>query len=83
VQDVGQQGQGADSGLDPDEWFPAGIDPVTARQEAAAVIAVFTSCLVRVEVASQTAACTAGRHRLTQPTSWSPSAPGVEACQPK
>jgi hypothetical protein len=32
VQDVGQQGQGADSGLDPDEWFPVGIDPVTAAR---------------------------------------------------
>jgi hypothetical protein len=39
----------ADSGLDPDEWFPVGIDPATARQEAAAAIAVCTSCRVRVD----------------------------------
>jgi Transcription factor WhiB len=39
----------ADSGLDPDEWFPVGINPATARQEAAAAIAVCTGCLVRVD----------------------------------
>ena len=37
----------ADSGLDPDEWFPASIEPATARHEAAAAIAVCTMCLVR------------------------------------
>ena len=39
----------ADSGLDPDQWFPVSLDPARARQEAAAAIAVCTSCLVRGE----------------------------------
>ena len=39
----------ADSGLDPDQWFPVSVDPARARQEAAAAIAVCTSCLVRGE----------------------------------
>jgi Transcription factor WhiB len=46
---VVRQARCADSGLDPDEWFPVGIDPVTARQEAAAAIAVCAGCLVRVD----------------------------------
>jgi hypothetical protein len=37
----------ADSGLDPDEWFPVSIEPGRARQEAAAAIAVCAGCLVR------------------------------------
>jgi hypothetical protein len=39
----------ADSGLDPDQWFPVSVDPASARREAAAAIAVCTSCLVRGE----------------------------------
>ena len=39
----------ADSGLDPDRWFPVSVDPATARQEAAAAIAICTGCLVRGE----------------------------------
>jgi Transcription factor WhiB len=39
----------ADSGLDPDQWFPVSADPARARQEAAAAIAVCTSCLVQDE----------------------------------
>ena len=39
----------ADSGLDPDEWFPASIEPAAARHEAAAAIAVCTMCLVRAQ----------------------------------
>jgi hypothetical protein len=39
----------ADSGLDPDQWFPVSVDPASARQEAAAAIAVCTGCLVRSE----------------------------------
>jgi Transcription factor WhiB len=39
----------ADSGLDPDQWFPVSADPARARQEAAAAIAVCTSCLVQGE----------------------------------
>jgi hypothetical protein len=38
-----------DSGLDPDQWFPVSVDPASARLEAAAAIAVCTSCLVRGE----------------------------------
>ena len=39
----------ADSGLDPDEWFPVSIEPARARHEAAAAIAVCTSCPVRAQ----------------------------------
>lgn len=46
---VTRYGRCADSGLDPDQWFPVSADPARARQEAAAAIAVCTSCLVRGE----------------------------------
>jgi len=39
----------ADSGLDPDDWFPVSIEPATARQEAATAIAICTMCLVRAQ----------------------------------
>jgi Transcription factor WhiB len=39
----------ADSGLDPDRWFPVSVDPARACLEAAAAIAVCTGCLVRGE----------------------------------
>jgi Transcription factor WhiB len=39
----------ADSSLDPDEWFPVSIEPALARREAAAAIAVCTSCQVRTQ----------------------------------
>jgi transcription factor WhiB len=39
----------ADSGLDPDRWFPVSVDPARARLEAAAAIAVCAGCLVRGE----------------------------------
>ena len=39
----------AGSSLDPDQWFPVSVDPASARLEAAAAIAVCTSCLVRGE----------------------------------
>ena len=39
----------ADSGLDPDLWFPVSVDPAGARLEAAAAIVVCTGCLVRGE----------------------------------
>jgi hypothetical protein len=39
----------AGSGLDPDEWFPLSIEPAMARHEAAAAIAVCTTCPVRAE----------------------------------
>jgi hypothetical protein len=34
-------------GVDPDQWFPVSADPRQARQEAAAAIAICTSCPVR------------------------------------
>ena len=37
----------ADGGLDPDEWFPVSAEAGMARQEAAAAIAVCSTCLVR------------------------------------
>ena len=37
----------AESGLDPDHWFPVSATPDSARREAAAAIAVCTGCLVR------------------------------------
>jgi len=37
----------ADSGLDPDEWFPVSEEPAAARQQAAAAIAVCRACPVR------------------------------------
>jgi hypothetical protein len=39
----------ADSGLDPDEWFPVSIDAARARHEAAAAIAICAECPVRVQ----------------------------------
>jgi hypothetical protein len=37
------------SSLDPDEWFPVSAEMDKARHEAAAAIAVCTTCLVRAE----------------------------------
>jgi hypothetical protein len=39
----------ADSGLDPDQWYPVSTEPARARHEAAAAIAVCTSCPVRAQ----------------------------------
>ena len=39
--------QCSDGGLDPDQWFPVSPDPRQARQEAAAAIAICTTCPVR------------------------------------
>jgi hypothetical protein len=39
--------QCSDGRLDPDQWFPVSADPGRARQEAAAAIAVCTTCPVR------------------------------------
>jgi Transcription factor WhiB len=39
--------QCADAGLDPDQWFPVSAEAAKARQEAAAAIAICTTCLVR------------------------------------
>jgi len=39
----------ADSGLDPDEWFPVSPEPVTARHEGTAAIAVCATCMVRAQ----------------------------------
>ena len=43
------QARCADSGLDPDQWYPASTNPARARHEAAAAIAVCTSCPVRYQ----------------------------------
>jgi WhiB family redox-sensing transcriptional regulator len=39
----------AGSSLDPDEWFPVSAEPAPARHEAAAAIAVCTTCPVRAQ----------------------------------
>ena len=39
--------QCSDGRLDPDQWFPVSADPGRARQEAAAAIAICTTCPVR------------------------------------
>ena len=44
---VARQARCAGSGLDPDQWYPVSIEPARARHEAAAAIAVCTSCPVR------------------------------------
>ena len=46
---VATQARCADSGLDPDQWYPVSIEPARARHEAAAAIAVCTSCPVRAQ----------------------------------
>src|ERR1700729_4220085 len=46
---VARQARCAASGLDPDQWYPASIEPARARHEAAAAIAVCTSCPVRAQ----------------------------------
>ena len=46
---VARQARCADSGLDPDQWYPVSIKPAQARHEAAAAIAVCTSCPVRAQ----------------------------------
>ena len=44
---VNRHARCADGGLDPDQWFPVSADPGRARQEAAAAIAICTTCPVR------------------------------------
>jgi hypothetical protein len=39
----------ADSGLDPEEWFPVSVESSKARQEAAVAIAVCARCQVRCQ----------------------------------
>ena len=46
---VAGQARCADSGLDPDQWYPASTNPARARHEAAAAIAVCASCPVRAQ----------------------------------
>jgi Transcription factor WhiB len=46
---VARHARCADSGLDPDDWFPVSIDAARARHEAAAAIAVCTGCPVRAQ----------------------------------
>ena len=44
---VAGQARCADSGLDPDQWYPVSAEPAQARHEAAAAIAVCAGCPVR------------------------------------
>src|SRR4051812_22288249 len=44
---VAGQARCADSGLDPDQWYPISTEPARARYEAAAAIAVCGRCPVR------------------------------------
>jgi WhiB family redox-sensing transcriptional regulator len=46
---VARQARCADSGLDPDQWFPVSAERARARHEAAAAIAVCTTCPVRAQ----------------------------------
>jgi WhiB family redox-sensing transcriptional regulator len=46
---VARQARCADSGLDPDQWYPVSTNPARARHEAAAAIAVCASCPVRAQ----------------------------------
>jgi hypothetical protein len=46
---VARQARCADSGLDPDQWYPVSTEPAQGRHEAAAAIAVCTSCPVRAQ----------------------------------
>src|SRR5580704_13675251 len=39
----------AEASLDPDQWFPVSADAGKARQEAAAAIAICTTCPVRAQ----------------------------------
>ena len=44
---VARHARCADGDLEPDQWFPVSTDADSARQEAAAAIAICTTCLVR------------------------------------
>lgn len=44
---VARHARCADGDLDPDQWFPVSTDADSARQEAAAAIAICATCLVR------------------------------------
>ena len=46
---VARQARCAGSGLDPDQWYPVSVETARARHEAAAAIAVCTSCPVRAQ----------------------------------
>ena len=46
---VARRARCADSGLDPDAWFPVSVEPAGARREAAAAIAVCGRCPVRAQ----------------------------------
>ena len=46
---VARQARCADSGLDPDQWYPVSTEPAQARHEAAAAIAVCTGCPIRAQ----------------------------------
>jgi WhiB family redox-sensing transcriptional regulator len=46
---VARQARCADSGLDPDQWYPVSTEPSRSRHEASAAIAVCTGCPVRAQ----------------------------------
>jgi hypothetical protein len=46
---VARQARCADSGLDPDQWYPVSTSPAPARHEAAAAITICASCPVRAQ----------------------------------
>ena len=46
---VAGQARCADSGLDPDQWYPVSIEPAQARHEAATAIAVCARCPGRAQ----------------------------------
>ena len=39
----------ADASLDADQWFPVSVEADRARQEAAAAIAICSTCMVRTQ----------------------------------
>jgi Transcription factor WhiB len=60
-----EQARCAVSTLDPDEWFPASPEPVLARREAAAAMAVCAACPVQAEcVALSLAHWQIGQHGI-------------------
>ena len=66
---VAGQARCADSGLDPDQWYPVSIEPARARHEATAAIAVCAACPVRAQCLELSLRPLPGRHAaLSSPT---------------
>ena len=71
------QARCADSGLDPDQWYPVSTEPARARREAAAAIAVCAGCPVRPSAWS--CRCGTGTSASTvSGAAWSP--PTARSC---